>query len=169
MCLVSELIPLLPIMDAQSCPGRGCRLERAPAESHSVSARAELPPCPGALSRSPGQHLTEVQVQTSALCDPGRVGDLRQCLLRTLAPATPGADQVTPACVYRVRETRGCQGHETGDPGPDPDRVTLTAAQRDSGGNIEIIRRDRFISLALVTIYLTVIQSLQFAFEFRDE
>ena len=45
---------------------------------------------------------------------------------------------------------------ETGDPGPDPDRVTLTAAQRDSGGNIEIIRRDRFISLALVTIYLTV-------------
>ena len=100
---MSELIPLLPIMDAQSCPGRGWRLERAPAESHSVSARAELPPCPGALSRSPGQHLTEVQVQTSALCDPGRVGDLRQCLLRTLAPATPGADQVTPACVYRVR------------------------------------------------------------------
>ena len=120
-----------------------------------MSARAELPPCPGALSRSPGQHLTEVQVQTSALCDPGRVGDLRQCLLRTLAPATPGADQVTPACV-QSQETRGCQGHETGDPGPDPDRVTLTAAQRDSGGNIEIIRRDRFISLALVTIYLTV-------------
>ena len=142
-----------PVLDAVSwrgdCPGRVWRelssyrqkVTRCPG----LGRCCQLPPCPAPLSRSPGQHLTEVQVQTSARPWPCVMTCANVSCSGTVDPATPGtpgADHVqcavTPDCdIGEEGEARAgpwvCQGQARTVWAP---RVTWTRVLTQTGSHI---------------------------------